>query len=55
MASRNIEAENLWISEHANYAEQHYGKTEDDTLTQDQDETASAYAQQQVEAYLAGF
>lgn len=52
---RNIEAENLFISEHANAAEIFYGKTEDDTLTQEEDEKCSEYAQSQVDAFLAGF
>ena len=52
---RDIEAENLFISEHANAADLLYGKTGDDTLTQDEDEACSAYAQSQVELWQAGF
>lgn len=53
--ARDIETENLWISEHANAAELLFGKTEDDTLTQDQDEACSKYAETQVKNFLAGY
>jgi hypothetical protein len=53
--TRNIEAENLWISEHANAAELFFGKTENDTLTQDEDEKCFEYAQMRVDEFLAGF
>lgn len=55
LMERDIEEENVFITAHANAAELLFGKTDDDTVTWEQDEECSRLAQEQVDLWKAGF